>query len=93
MPYSRYRIQLYGDFSRKGFGFTYTRLAIENNLTGSLYYESRYSVILEITGRDEDILKTIIKSKKEDYIEDVHILNKSITQNRLTDFIMLNQID
>lgn len=68
-------------------------MAYDNNITGSLFYESANSVILEITGNEPDILKTIEKCKKEDFINEIHILNKTITRNKLTDFIMLNQID
>jgi hypothetical protein len=93
VPYLSYRVQLTGDFSKKGFGFTCMHMAYDNNITGSLFYESAHSIILELTGRDEDILKIIIKCKKEDYISDVYILNKKETENKLTDFIMLNQID
>ena len=68
-------------------------LAHNNNITGTLFYESANSVILDITGTESDILKTIEKSKKEAYVNEIHILNKSKTQNKSTDFIMLNQIN
>lgn len=93
VPYSRYRIHLTGSFSKKGFGFSYMRLAYENNITGSLFYESPKSIILDLTGMDKDILKTIIKCKKEDFIENIHILNKTSTKTKLPDFNVLNQID
>ena len=93
MPIFKYRIQLSGTFSKKGFGFSCMHFAHDNNISGSLFYESANSVILEITGEEADIIKTTDKCKKEEYISEIHILNKTITQNKSTDFIMLNQID
>jgi hypothetical protein len=93
MPIFKYRIQITGVFSKKGFGFSCMHLAYDNNITGSLFYESANSVILEITGNESDILNTIEKCKKEEFINEIHILNKTLTRNKLTDFIMLNQID
>lgn len=69
------------------------RLAFQNKITGTLFYESVDSVILEITGNEEDIIKVIDHCKKEYYITEIHILNKTKTAKKLTDFIMLNQID
>lgn len=88
-----YRLQLKGSFSRKGFGFSCMRLAYQNNITGTLFYESVGSVIIEITGNEKDINRVIEKCKKTDYITEVHILNKTKTAKKHKDFIMLNQID
>jgi len=93
MPLFQYRLQVIGNFSKKGFGFSCMQFAFKNNFTGSLFYESAESVILEITGREEDIIKTIDLCRREDYISDIHILFKTKTEKKLTDFIMLNQID
>ncbi len=93
MPYSQYRIQLTGSFSRKGFGFTCMHLAYDHHITGTLFYESPHAAILEITGNNADILRVIIKLKREPFIDDIHILSKTITEKKLTEFIMLNQID
>ncbi len=89
----QYSLQVKGNFSQKGFGFTCMQLAYKNNMAGSLFYESGESVILEISGDEEDLLNVINQCKKQSYINEIFILNKTKTQSKLTDFIMLNQID
>jgi hypothetical protein len=69
------------------------RLADKYNISGSLFYESPLSVILEIIGTEEDISMIMEKCRKERYIDEIHILHKAITAKTSTDFIMLNQID
>ena len=93
MLFFQYRLQVKGDFSNKGFGFSCMQLAFKNNFTGTIFYESAESVILEITGREEDLISAVNLWKREDYIRDIHILFKTNTENKLTDFIMLNQIN
>ena len=93
MPLFKYRLQVIGNFSKKGFGFSCMHLAYLNNITGSLFYESADSVILEITGEEGDTISMINQCKKQDYISEIFILNKTKTENKLTDFIMLNQIE
>ncbi|MCD4694977.1 MAG: hypothetical protein K8S16_01955 [Bacteroidales bacterium] len=93
MLFFQYRIQVKGNFFKKGFGFSCMQLAFNNNFTGTLFYESVESVILEITGREEDLISAIDLWKTEDYISDINILFKTKTENKLTDFIMLNQIN
>ena len=93
MIYFTYRLQVKGSFSKKGFGFSCMHMAYDFNLTGTLFYESTESVILEITGREEDIEKAIKQCKNVKFINEVLILNKTKAKNKLNDFIMLNQID
>lgn len=93
MSHIQYRIQLNGDFSKKGFGFTCMHLTYDHHITGTLFYESSHSAILEMTGKNADILRVIIKLKRESFIDDIHILGKKETEKKSTDFIMLNQID
>ncbi len=93
MPLYKYRIQVKGTFSKKGFGFSCMRLAYQNNVTGTLFYESDNSVILEITGDEQDVDRITQICKKDDFVTDIHILGKTKTDKKLTDFIMLNQID
>ncbi|OQX77723.1 MAG: hypothetical protein B6D61_06745 [Bacteroidetes bacterium 4484_249] len=93
MIFSKYRIKAKGNFFNMGFGFSCMQLAFKNDFTGTLFYESAESVILEITGREEDIINVIDIWKREDYISNIHILFKTKTENKLTDFIMLNQIN
>ena len=69
------------------------RMAYQNNITGTLFYESANSAVLEITGKEKDITSLLEQCKNENYIIEVHILGKSKTTNKYTDFIMLNQID
>jgi len=89
----QYRIQLNGDFVKKGFGFSCMHLTYNHHITGTLFYESPHAAILELTGSNTDILRVIIKLKRESFIDNIHILSKTITEKKLTDFIMLNQID
>jgi hypothetical protein len=93
MPLHLYRIQVKGNFTEKGFGFSCMRMAFQNKITGTLLYESAHSAILEISGEEKDIISVLEQCKKEDYITEVHIINKTKTAHKLTDFIMLNQID
>ncbi len=93
MVYYHYRIQAKGFFPNTGFGFSCMHLAYNNEVTGSLFYESDNSAILEITGNSEAIETLIDQIKQDDFIKDVFILNKTKTKNKSTDFIMLNQID
>lgn len=69
------------------------RLAYQNNITGTLFYESENSVILEITGDEQDVDLIMKICTKEDFVTYIHILSKTKTDKKLTDFIMLNQID
>jgi len=69
------------------------QLAFKNDITGTLFYESSDSVILEITGNEEDINHLIKKCNQADYITEIYILNKTKSAKKITDFIMLNQID
>ncbi|MEZ5195947.1 MAG: acylphosphatase [Bacteroidales bacterium] len=93
MPYFTYRLHVKGSFSQKGFGFSCMQLAYKNDITGTLFYESASSVILEITGNDEDIHQVIEKCKQAKCVTEIHILNKTTTTKKQNDFIMLNQID
>ncbi|MCB2219833.1 MAG: acylphosphatase [Bacteroidetes bacterium] len=93
MIYSTYRVRVHGSFFKKGFGFSCMQLAYQYNITGTFFYESKEAVILEITGEEEDIHYLIEQCQKEKYIKEVLILSKTRTENKLTDFIMLNQID
>lgn len=69
------------------------QLAFKNSITGTLFYESAESVILEVSGNEEDIMRIIEECKQTNYITEIHVLNKSKVENKLTDFIMLNQIN
>jgi len=68
-------------------------MAYNNNVTGSLYYESENSVIIEIIGKSEAIKNLIEEIRQDDFISDVFILHIKKTAKTSTDFIMLNQID
>lgn len=93
MALYQYRLQVIGHFAEKGFGFSCMHMAFQNRISGTLFYESAQSVILEITGEEDDILSAIEQCRKEDYITGIHVLNKIKTKNKSNDFIMLNQID
>ncbi len=62
-------------------------------ITGSLFYQSVDLVILEFTGEEVEIKRVIDKCEKEEFISEIHIMNRTKTTKKLTDFIMLNQID
>jgi len=93
LSYYLYRLRVRGTFSQKGFGFTCMQLTINNNITGTLFYESANSVILEFTGKEEDVNRVLEKCKQANYINEILILNKTKPEKKINDFIMLNQID
>ena len=93
MPYVSYRLQITGSFLNRGFGFSCMREAYDNNISGTLFYESAESVIIEISGREQDLIRLVENCKKADYIKDIHILKRTRTSKKADDFIMLNQID
>lgn len=91
--YYNYRIRLTGSFLHKGFGFSCMQMAFEHRLTGTLLYESENSILIEISGREKDILMAIEMCKGVSFIREVIILSKTRTTKTFIDFIMLNQID
>ena len=93
VSYSHYRIRITGSLASKGFGFFCMHAAFKSNVTGSIFYESEHSAILEMTGNKEDILLVIESCRQEHFVRDVDILARSHSNSKLTDFIMLNQID
>lgn len=88
-----YRIEVRGTLSNKGFGFWCMRTAFQNNLTGTIFYLSENAAILEISGKEGDIIETIDHYRGLEYISKIKILDKYKTGKKFNDFIMLNQID
>lgn len=93
MQLYQYKILITGNLSQKGFGFSCMSLAYKNDISGSLYYESVNSAVLEITGSEKAAVNFIEQCRTMNYINDVHTLNKIQTLIKQTDFIMLNRID
>ena len=93
MQVYQYKILINGNLSKKGLGFSCMRMAYENNISGTLYYESANSAVIEITGSEKAAINFIEQCKTINYINEIHTLNKTQTIIKHTDFIMLNQID
>ena len=93
MSFSHFRIRITGSLALKGFGFSCMHAAFESNVTGSIFYESENSAIVEMTGKEEDVLHVVETCRGESFVEGVEILARHHSNSKLSDFIMLNQID
>jgi acylphosphatase len=93
MSIFKYIIKITGNFSKKGFGFSCMHLAYQNDVTGSFFYESPNSVIIEVYGTEDSIDHILEHCRKAEFVEHIRILEKQQTEKKSTEFIMLNQIE
>ncbi len=68
-------------------------LAHKQGIAGTLYYSSENSIILELTGSEEDLLHFIENCRHENYISEINILSSKITRNKPGSFVILNHIE